>query len=74
MRHEAEDYSDQKKGGMEIGLDRITRTVKAGREKLRGITAAARRTSGPPPASVPEGGPAAEAARREDGFFDQDQT
>jgi vacuolar-type H+-ATPase subunit H len=60
LRHEAEDYCDQKLAGMEIVLDRITRTVRAGREKLQATVSAA------PPAQVasPEG--------EEPGFFDQD--
>lgn len=37
LRHEAEDYCDQKLAGMEIVLDRITRTVRAGREKLQAV-------------------------------------
>ena len=40
MRHEAEDYCDQKLAGMEIVLDRIMRTVQAGREKLQATAAA----------------------------------
>ena len=35
MRHEAEDYCDQKLAGMEIVLDRTMRTVQAGRAKLQ---------------------------------------
>jgi cell division septum initiation protein DivIVA len=33
--NEAEDFCDQKLGGMEIVLDRLTKTVKSGRERLR---------------------------------------
>ncbi len=33
--NEAEDYCDQKLGGMEIVLDRLTKTVRSGRERLR---------------------------------------
>ena len=36
MRHEAEDFVDTKLAGMEIVLDRLTRTVQAGRAKLAG--------------------------------------
>jgi vacuolar-type H+-ATPase subunit H len=65
MRHEAEDYCDQKLAGMEIVLDRIMRTVAAGREKLQATT--------PPPELVDATAPAAaEGAETEDGFFDQD--
>src|SRR5580658_5255901 len=34
MRHEAEDFCDQKLAGMEIVLDRLTKTVQSGRAKL----------------------------------------
>jgi hypothetical protein len=60
LRHEAEDYCDQKLAGMEIVLDRITRTVHAGREKLQATASAAV----PAQAAAPEG--------EEPGFFDQD--
>ncbi len=43
MRHEAEDYCDQKLAGMEIVLERIMRTVQAGREKLQATAAPGRR-------------------------------
>jgi len=60
LRHEAEDYCDQKLAGMEIVLDRITRTVRAGREKLQ--------ATAPPPAAEE---PSAKEGD-EPGFFDQD--
>ena len=60
LRHEAEDYCDQKLAGMEIVLDRITRTVRAGREKLQATVSAAL----PAEVASPEG--------EEPGFFDQD--
>ncbi len=60
LRHEAEDYCDQKLAGMEIVLDRITKTVRAGREKLQAAA----------PAAAPVD-PAAEEGE-ESGFFDQD--
>jgi hypothetical protein len=60
LRHEAEDYCDQKLAGMEIVLDRITRTVRAGREKLQATA----------PATAPLDAVAAEG--EEPGFFDQD--
>ena len=37
MRHEAEDFCDQKLAGMEIVLDRLTRTVQSGRAKLAAV-------------------------------------
>ena len=35
MRHEAEDYCDQKLAGMEIVLNRVLKTVSAGRARLQ---------------------------------------
>jgi cell division septum initiation protein DivIVA len=61
MRHEAEDYCDQKLAGMEIVLERIQRTVQAGRAKLQATS------------PIAETEPAEqEGAASEDGFFDQD--
>jgi cell division septum initiation protein DivIVA len=59
MRHEAEDFCDQKLAGMEIVLDRLTRTVQSGRSKL---------AAAPAPEVDVAPGPGTE----EDGFFDQD--
>jgi hypothetical protein len=61
MRHEAEDFCDQKLAGMEIVLDRLIRTVRSGRAKL----AAA-------PMPVEPQSIRAAAGTEEDGFFDQD--
>jgi len=66
MRHEAEDYCDQKLAGMEIVLERIMRTVQAGREKLQ-ATAPAPELTG-----QAQGGDLSEEGDAEDGFFDQD--
>ena len=66
MRHEAEDYCDQKLAGMEIVLERIMRTVRSGREKLQATAPPVgghRGTVAPIPAAPPPG---------DDGFFDQD--
>ncbi len=60
MRHEAEDFCDQKLAGMEIVLDRLTKTVQSGRAKLAAPLVETRPTV--------EEGPGVE----EDGFFDQD--
>jgi Fe2+ transport system protein B len=62
LRHQAEDFVDQKLAGMEIVLDRLTRTVQAGRARLAAPLVEAATTED-------EG-----AGSEEDGFFDQDQT
>jgi predicted DNA-binding protein (UPF0251 family) len=62
MRHEAEDFCDQKLAGMEIVLDRLTKTVQSGRAKLAAPLVETH-------AAVDEG-PQIE----EDGFFDQDMS
>jgi hypothetical protein len=75
MRHEAEDYADQKLASFEIVLDRTMKTVQAGREKLQvtpipnidigegGLTSVA-------PAPTTNGSDA--RADEPEGFFDQD--
>ncbi|HEX3334627.1 MAG TPA: hypothetical protein VHS57_09810 [Acidimicrobiales bacterium] len=60
LRHQAEDFVDQKLAGMEIVLDRLTRTVQAGRARLAAPVVETK--------SEDEG-----AGAEEDGFFDQDQ-
>jgi cell division septum initiation protein DivIVA len=61
LRHRAEDFVDTKLAGMEIVLDRLTRTVQAGRARLAAPTL--------------DTTPVATAAgTEEDGFFDQDQS
>ena len=75
LRHEAEDYADQKLASFEIVLDRTMKTVQAGREKLQ-VTPL-------PPVEIGEGGdtslatPAspgfpAQGVDDPEGFFDQD--
>ena len=66
LRHEAEDFCDQKLASFEIVLDRTLKTVQAGREKLQAT---------PPPLPEDPGAPdgAAVAGDGDDlGFFDQD--
>jgi len=67
MRHETEDYVDQKLAGFEIVLDRTMKTVRTGRERLASI---------PAPQPQPGEEPEAESAEDEwlagEGFFDQD--
>ncbi|MGQ0744147.1 MAG: hypothetical protein ACT4OS_07410 [Acidimicrobiales bacterium] len=65
MRHEAEDYCDQRLASFEIALERIVQAVAAGREKLR-------------VAPLPEAVPGDQTADRPEPatgevFFDQDQ-
>ncbi|HUY21548.1 MAG TPA: hypothetical protein VMV22_04330 [Acidimicrobiales bacterium] len=68
LRHEAEDYCDQRLASFEIVLERTLKTVQSGREKLQAV---------PPP--LPEdgearrGGPEASPLQGEAGFFDQDE-
>jgi hypothetical protein len=63
LRHEAEDYCDQKLAGMEIVLDRIMRTVQSGRQKLQATA---------PPAEPEATEAPTTPGSTEDGFFDQD--
>jgi F0F1-type ATP synthase membrane subunit b/b' len=65
MKHEAEDYCDQKLASFEMVLDRIMRTVQAGREKLR---------VAPLPAVEDAEIAGAEDSGQHEAFFDQDET
>lgn len=68
LRHEAEDYCDQKLAQFEIVLDRTMKTVQAGRSRLQGTAM----TPGEVPA-VPAGlGDEELASSPEADFFDQD--
>jgi len=64
MKHEAEDYCDQKLAAFEIVLERTTKTVQAGREKLR-VT--------PLPAAEVAPLAGAEDSGQHEAFFDQDE-
>jgi cell division septum initiation protein DivIVA len=63
LRHEAEDYCDQKLAQFEVVLDRTMRTVQAGRVKLQGTADLGEPTEAPP--ATTDGVADAE-------FFDQD--
>ena len=67
LRHEAEDYCDQRLASFEIVLERTLKTVQAGREKLQAV----------PPMPQDEelrvGPDATAAVAGEAGFFDQDE-
>ncbi len=60
LRHQSEDFVDTKLAGMEIVLDRLTRTVQAGRARLAA------------PVVRPDDDEGTDV--EEDGFFDQDQS
>ena len=62
MRHETEDFVDQRLASFEILLDRLAKTVAAGREKL---------AIGVPARKAPEPDPDEE--QRNASFFDQDR-
>ena len=66
LRHEAEDYCDQKLGSFEIVLARTMKTVQAGRQRLQLVPASA----DTPPGGDP-GSPPSDAADLP--FFDQDE-
>jgi hypothetical protein len=75
MRHEAEDYADQKLASFEIVLDRTMKTVQAGREKLQvtpipNIEIGEGGQTSVAPSASPNG--AAEVPGQPEGFFDQD--
>jgi len=61
LRHECEDFVDQKLASFEIVLERTQRMVQAGREKLQGPALSAARPAEPAP------------TEEEQAFFDQDQ-
>jgi vacuolar-type H+-ATPase subunit H len=70
LRHEAEDYCDQKLASFEIVLERTTKTVQAGREKLQLTPApSAEEMSG---RHLAADGGSDSAGALEGGFFDQD--
>jgi hypothetical protein len=64
LKHEAEDYCDQKLASFEIVLERTIKTVVAGREKLR-VT--------PLPAAEDAPLAGAEDSGQHEAFFDQDE-
>ena len=65
LRHEAEDYCDQKLAAFEIVLERTMKTVQAGREKLQVAPI-------PTPAPADVGIPNADLENSGEVFFDQD--
>jgi hypothetical protein len=83
LRHEADDYCDQRLATFQIVLDRTMKTVQAGREKLQatpaplahdpnaGSGARTERSASPIGAGAPSD---ADGPVREEAFFDQDET
>ncbi|MGH9299323.1 MAG: ATP synthase F0 subunit B [Acidimicrobiales bacterium] len=74
LRHEAEDYVDQKLAGFEIVLDRTMKTVRAGRERLAAVPADPyREDDGDRQSGGWNGnGSSSEGGEDADPFFDQD--
>ena len=66
LRHEAEDFCDQKLASFEIVLERTLKTVQAGRERLHAVPS-------PEPTAAPAGAAVVEDAEATHPFFDQDQ-
>ena len=69
LRHEADDYCDQKLAAFEIVLERTTKTVQAGREKLR-VTAPDDDTD---IGFGPDAGGLGASEGIDEAFFDQDE-
>ena len=69
LRHEADDYCDQKLAAFEIVLERTTKTVQAGREKLRAAAPRGDDEIG----FGPDGGALGASEGMDDAFFDQDE-
>jgi hypothetical protein len=67
MRHESEDYVDQKLAGFEIVLDRTLKTVRTGRERLASVP-----SPQPQPGDEPHGELGDDAWLSGEGLFDQD--
>jgi vacuolar-type H+-ATPase subunit H len=72
LRHEAEDYADQKLASFEIVLDRTMKTVKAGREKLQ-VSPLPQVAIGEQGDTTWAGGPSPGPEDDVEGFFDQDR-
>ncbi len=71
LRNEAEDYCDQKLAAFEIVLERTTKLVQAGREKLQATPSRDNGIRGPVPSN---GALESNSPQPEEAFFDQDST
>jgi cell division septum initiation protein DivIVA len=69
LRHEADDYCDQKLAAFEIVLERTTKTVQAGREKLRATAPDDDTDIG----FGPDAGALGASEGIDEAFFDQDE-
>lgn len=74
LRHDAEDYCDQKLAAFQIVLERTARTVQAGRERLQGTPATGDGSVRATMAQAAGDAPDREHVSAEEGFFDQDQS
>lgn len=72
LRHEAEDYVDQKLAGFEIVLDRTMKTVRAGRERLAAVPADPYEEDDLANEFLGAGSSSPGGGGREDELFDQD--
>ncbi len=72
LRLEAEDFCDQKLAAFEIVLERTTKTVQAGREKLR-VTPTPMPSGEDRPMGLGAGGDDLGSPGADEAFFDQDQ-
>jgi hypothetical protein len=74
LRHEVEDYCDQKLAAFQIVLERTARTVQAGRERLQGTPGSADGPLRPTIAEAAGANSSGEVQSVEEGFFDQDRS
>jgi len=72
LRHEAEDYCDQKLAAFEIVLDRTIKTVRAGRNKLQVTPLLTGNMAGADEGEGPARSEESKSGDTEERFFDQD--
>jgi hypothetical protein len=72
LRHEAEDYCDQKLAAFEIVLDRTIKTVRAGRNKLQVTPLLGGNMAGADEGEGPARSEESKSGDTEERFFDQD--
>jgi cell division septum initiation protein DivIVA len=76
LRHDAEDYCDQKLAAFQIVLERTARTVQAGRERLQGTLATGAGDGAVRATMAQAAGDASDKEHQsaDEGFFDQDRS